>query len=74
MRNRISHDLHDDVGSTLGSISIYSEVAKATGNEDREMVLDKIGDASREMMDKLNDIVWSINPENDSMEKIETRM
>jgi signal transduction histidine kinase len=74
MRNQISHDLHDDVGSTLGSISIYSEVAKSASSENRAAVLEKIGVASREMLENLNDIVWSINPENDSFEKMESRM
>lgn len=74
VRNRISHDLHDDVGSTLGSISIYSEVAKQMDPGDQPVVLDKIGEASREMIEKLNDIVWSINPQNDSFEKLESRM
>ncbi len=74
IRNRISHDLHDDVGSTLGSISIYSEVAKSSDPSIRSDVLEKIGDASREMLEKLNDIVWSINPENDSPEKLASRM
>jgi signal transduction histidine kinase len=74
MRNQISHDLHDDVGSTLGSISIYSEVAKSATTENRGVVLEKIGEASREMIEKLNDIVWSINPDNDSIEKMEARM
>lgn len=74
VRNRISHDLHDDVGSTLGSISIYSEVAKQMDAGSQPEVLDKIGEASREMIDKLNDIVWSINPENDTFEKLESRM
>ncbi|MFZ1423908.1 MAG: two-component regulator propeller domain-containing protein [Saprospiraceae bacterium] len=74
MRNRISHDLHDDIGSTLGSISIYSEVAKFGSEENRNEVLQKIGDGSREMLDKLNDIVWSINPENDHLDRMESRM
>jgi signal transduction histidine kinase/ligand-binding sensor domain-containing protein len=74
IRNQISHDLHDDVGSTLGSISIYSEVAKSATIENRGVVLEKIGEASREMIEKLGDIVWSINPDNDSIEKMEGRM
>lgn len=74
IRNRISHDLHDDIGSTLGSISIYSEVAKHSDAAKQPIVLDKIGEASREMIEKLNDIVWSINPENDSLDKLESRM
>jgi hypothetical protein len=74
IRTRIGRDLHDDIGSTLGSISIYSEVAKSTSGDHRTDVLDKIGEASREMLEKLNDIVWSINPDNDSLERMEKRM
>jgi signal transduction histidine kinase len=74
LRNRISRDLHDDIGSTLGSISIYSEVAKNVAPENRTDVLNKIGEASREMIEKLNDLVWSINAENDTLEKMEKRM
>lgn len=74
IRNRISHDLHDDIGSTLGSISIYSEVAKHADESNRNEVLEKIGASSREMLEKLNDIVWSINPENDHLDRMESRM
>jgi two-component system sensor histidine kinase UhpB len=75
-RARISRDLHDDVGATLGSISIYSEVAKNKFSSDNERndVLEKIGDSSREMLDKMNDIVWSVNPKNDNAEELIHRM
>lgn len=73
IRNKISSDLHDDIGSTLNSISIFSEVAKHKSKEYiRE--LDMIGESSRKVMDAMSDIVWTINPENDSFEKILFRM
>jgi signal transduction histidine kinase len=78
MRNKIAQDLHDNVGSTLSSISVYSQVAQiqsknGNANELNE-VLDKIGTTSNDMISEMNDIVWAINPRNDSMEKIIQRM
>lgn len=75
-RLRISRELHDDIGSTLGSISIYSEVAKkrTEKNENAKEVLLKIGLASRELIDKMSDIVWSLNPNNESFEQLQNRM
>lgn len=73
IRNRIASDLHDDVGSTLNSISVYSEVAKQKSptvvNE-----LEQIGDASRKIIEVMSDIVWTINPKNDTFENIILRM
>lgn len=78
IRNKIAQDLHDNMGSTLSSISVYSQVAKiqqAKGNyQDLENVLGKIASTSGEMISEMNDIVWAINPRNDSMEKILQRM
>ncbi|HYK44656.1 MAG TPA: histidine kinase [Parafilimonas sp.] len=75
-RLRISRELHDDIGSTLGSISIYSEVAKnrSQKNENADEAISKIGVASRELIDKMSDIVWSINPDNESFEQLQNRM
>jgi signal transduction histidine kinase len=75
-RLRISRELHDDIGSPLGSISIYSEVAKkrTEKNENSGEVLSKIGLASRELIDKMSDIVWSLNPNNESFEQLQNRM
>ena len=73
LRNKIASDLHDDVGSTLSSISIFSEMAKQQTKEVMPL-LDTIGDSSRKMLDAMADIVWTINPENDQFEKIIARM
>jgi two-component system sensor histidine kinase UhpB len=73
IRNRIAGDLHDDIGSTLNSISIYSEVAKKKG-EGYDEALEMIGDASRKVIEAMSDIVWTINAENDNFEKIIFRM
>ncbi|MEO6001169.1 MAG: two-component regulator propeller domain-containing protein [Chitinophagaceae bacterium] len=78
MRNKIAKDLHDNVGSTLSSISIYSQVAQIQSQQHNEneltQILDKIGLTSNEMISEMNDIVWAINPRNDNMEKIIQRM
>lgn len=78
IRNKIAQDLHDNLGSTLSSISVYSQVAKIHGEkkqqEELDELLDKIGNTSNEMITEMNDIVWAINPRNDSMEKIIQRM
>ncbi|MGI8951761.1 MAG: ligand-binding sensor domain-containing protein [Chitinophagaceae bacterium] len=77
VRQKIAADLHDDIGSTLNSISVYSEVANQqieTNTKNAKNLLHKMGDASRNMIDTMNDIVWAINPKNDQFENILQRM
>jgi len=73
IRNKIATDLHDDIGSTLNSISVFSEVAKKDSGK-RDKALQMIGESSRKIVDSMSDIVWSINPDNDSFDKIIFRM
>ncbi len=63
----------DDIGSTLNSISVYSEVAK-NDPEQRNISLSMIGESSRKVIDAMSDIVWTINPDNDNFEKVILRM
>lgn len=72
-RNKVASDLHDDVGSTLSSISIFSQMAQQQSKEAIPL-LETIGESSRKMLDAMADIVWTINPENDQFEKIISRM
>ncbi|HEX7844545.1 MAG TPA: two-component regulator propeller domain-containing protein, partial [Chitinophagaceae bacterium] len=78
MRNKIAQDLHDSVGSTLSSISVYSQVAKIYKQQEKQNelqdALEKISTTSGEMISEMNDIVWAINPRNDNMNIILQRM
>jgi ligand-binding sensor domain-containing protein/two-component sensor histidine kinase len=77
VRQKIASDLHDDIGSTLNSISVYSEIAgkQLQNNPDNaKVILDKIGEASRNMIDVMNDIVWAVHPKNDQFENVLQRM
>ena len=71
-RNRIAGDMHDDLGSGLTKIAILSEVAKAQINRKEEAInqLEKISVSSRELIDNLQDIIWVLNPKNDSLESL----
>jgi ligand-binding sensor domain-containing protein/two-component sensor histidine kinase len=73
VRNRIAHDLHDDVGSTLSSISIMSEMAKRRVPASSEL-LERIGSNAQQMQENMSDIVWAINPKNDRFEDVLQRM
>lgn len=76
VRNTIARDLHDDLGATLGSISMYSQVVKSQLDESDQAkaVVEIIGETSRGMLDKVGDIVWAVNPKNDLPEQLLERM
>lgn len=77
VRTRIARDLHDDMGSTLSTINILSEMAKMKVSSDTNKTAEylvKISDNSSRMMEAMDDIVWSINPTNDTMQRITARM
>ncbi|MFT3705622.1 MAG: histidine kinase [Agriterribacter sp.] len=77
-RLRISRELHDEVGATLSGVSMYSHLTKTqlqssnlTGVENS---LNIMQESSAQMVNKLNDIVWLMNPEQDSLQKIVQRL
>ena len=78
MRNEISKDLHDDVGSTLSSISILSQVAQdkmAEGHQEQSSsIMSKINDSAQEMVEKMGDIVWAVNSKKDSIQDVILRL
>lgn len=73
MRNSIADDLHDDIGSTLSSINIMSELAKARSPQALTL-LTSISESSVSLQENMSDIVWAIKSENDSFENVLQRM
>jgi signal transduction histidine kinase len=73
MRNSIADDLHDDIGSTLSSISIMSELAKVKSPE-ALLLLTSIEESAISLQENMSDIVWAVNPKNDRFGNLLQRM
>jgi signal transduction histidine kinase len=76
-RMRIARDLHDDMGSTLSSIDIYSKVVGSYIETDKQKAteyLDKIQDNTRLLMENTADLIWSLQSNYGQTESIFRRM
>lgn len=77
MRNRIARDLHDDIGSTLSSIGILSQVVEnqmgENSNSVKEMVR-RIGESSQKVQRSLSDIVWTTKQTEDNFDNVLVKM
>jgi signal transduction histidine kinase len=69
-RTRIARDLHDDLGASLTRIALLSELAKADIHQPElaRTHLDQIFSTVSGLTRELNEIVWAVNPANDSLE------
>jgi signal transduction histidine kinase/ligand-binding sensor domain-containing protein len=69
-RSRIAQDLHDDIGASLTHIALLSELAqKDFNNPDQARDhIDRIFRRAQTMVRSLDEIVWTVNPKNDTMD------
>jgi two-component system sensor histidine kinase UhpB len=74
VRNTIARDLHDDIGSTLSTINIISKLAIQENPNGSSIHFRRIAEQSSLMMENMTDMVWSINPVNDSLDKVVVKM
>lgn len=75
VRDKIAKDLHDDIGASLSSIRMYSEAVRMQVQSPQAgEMLQRISDNSKEIVENMSDIVWAINPKNDSLQFMEDRM
>jgi len=72
VRLSIASQLHQDVSSTLNNINMLSQIAKLKAEKDivrSKELIDEISGKSYDMMVSMDEILWSIDPNNDTMEK-----
>ncbi|MBL0144852.1 MAG: hypothetical protein IPP48_02950 [Chitinophagaceae bacterium] len=69
-RNRISADMHDDLGAGMTSIRLYSELAKAKLSGKDLPEIEKISSSADELLSKMNAIIWSMASSNDTLENM----
>ena len=75
LRYRIASDLHDDIGSSLTKISLYSELIKTERDSKvKSFYLGDINLLSKEVVISMGDIVWSIDARHDKMEDLLDRV
>ena len=76
LRNTIARDLHDDMGSALSSINIISKVVLENPQEKDNIQehFKTIYENSGYMLESMSDIVWAINPANDTFDKVLFKM
>lgn len=73
LREKLSRDLHDDLASTLGSISIYSESLNQTGmvhGWELQHLSGKISNLTRTALHSISDIIWMTSPRNDTLQSL----
>ncbi|HWZ16802.1 MAG TPA: ATP-binding protein [Mucilaginibacter sp.] len=70
-RQRISSDMHDDIGTGLSTMLIYVNMLKLkladSGNAQN---IERIAALGTELVEQLKEIVWSLNPGNDRLDNL----
>ncbi len=71
-RMRIAQDMHDEIGSKLARISYLSEGVKTElkGVYPNPRLVDSLANTSRALLRSLDQMVWAVNPRNDTVEQL----
>ncbi len=73
LREKLSRDLHDDLASTLGSVSIYAETLKQmdhSASPEYNKLSAKIALLTQTALQSISDIIWMTSPRNDSLQSL----
>jgi ligand-binding sensor domain-containing protein/signal transduction histidine kinase len=73
-RSRIAKDIHDDLGANLTEIVLLSEFAQEPNASQPQVLADmqKISAKARSLTRMMDEVVWAVNPKNDTLEKFVT--
>jgi len=71
-RTRIARDIHDDLGASLTRISMLSQPSESELQTAVQPLnrLDLIYDTTREMIRAMDEIVWAVNPDHDTLDSV----
>jgi signal transduction histidine kinase len=71
-RSRIAKDMHDDLGANLTRISLLGDLAEEQLGEPEEArkSVRRMADTSREVVRSMDEILWALNPKNDTLENL----
>jgi signal transduction histidine kinase len=69
-RERISADMHDELGSGMTAIRLMSEIARNKMKGNIPVEIEKISHSADEVLNKMNAIIWSMNSGNDSVDNL----
>jgi signal transduction histidine kinase/ligand-binding sensor domain-containing protein len=71
-RTRIAKDIHDDLGASLTRITMLSQSVRGElGNSPEATIqVDQIYSTARELTRAMDEIVWAVNPENDTLDSL----
>jgi len=69
-RSRIARDVHDELGAKLTSISFLGSIASRSLDDPAEIQkqIEQMSASAREAVSSLHEIVWAVDPSNDSLE------
>ena len=69
-RMRIARDIHDQVGASLTKMGVQTErLAHEQGvSEECQPLVRDVADTTRELLNTMDEIVWTVNPRNDTLE------
>jgi ligand-binding sensor domain-containing protein/signal transduction histidine kinase len=71
-RTRIAKDMHDELGAELTRIGLIGQQVRRDSLLPRDTAarVEKLCDAAREVSQTLDQIVWAVNPGNDTLERL----
>jgi signal transduction histidine kinase/ligand-binding sensor domain-containing protein len=71
-RTRIAKDIHDDLGAGLTHIALLSELARRDTAQEMPNHVAQISDMARELTRNMDEIVWAVDPQNDTLDSLIT--
>lgn len=71
-RERISSDMHDEIGSGITHIALMSELIQTQQKDNKELKKDIsiIAVSAHRLVQTMSEIIWALNPHNDTLENL----